>query len=59
MTIPKSGYKHMNMRLYSLFWRYRNDDRYKLSQDEGKFWMQTAMKEYFFNFDREIKYEGN
>lgn len=59
MTIPKSGYKHMNMRSYSLFWRYRNDDRYKLSQDEGKFWMQTAMKEYFFNFDREIKYEGN
>lgn len=59
MTIPKSGYKHMNMRPYSLFWRYRNDDRYLLSQDEGKFWMQTAMKEYFFNFDREIKYEGN
>ena len=59
MTIPKSGYKHMNMRPYSLFWRYRNDDRYKLSQNEGKFWMQTAMKEYFFNFDREIKYEGN
>ena len=59
MTIPKSGYKHMNMRPYSLFWKYRNDDRYKLSQDEGKFWMQTAMKEYFFNFDREIKYEGN
>lgn len=59
MTIPKSGYKHMNMREYSLFWRYRNDDRYKLSQDEGKFWMQTALKEYFFNFDREVKYEGN
>lgn len=59
MTIPKSGYKHVNMREYSLFWRYRNDDRYKLSQDEGKFWMQTAMKEYFFNFDREIKYEVN
>lgn len=59
MTIPKSGYKHMNMRPYSLFWRYRNDDRYTLSQEEGKFWMQTAMKEYFFNFDREIKYEGN
>jgi hypothetical protein len=59
MTIPKSGYKHMNMRPYSLFWKYRNDDRYKLLQEEGKFWMQTAMKEYFFNFDREIKYEGN
>lgn len=59
MTIPKSGYKHMNMRPYSLFWRYRNDDRYTLSQEEGKFWMQTAMKEYFFNFDREIKYEEN
>jgi hypothetical protein len=59
MTIPKSGYKHINMRPYSLFWKYRSDDRYKLSQEEGKFWMQTAMKEYFFNFDREIKYEGN
>jgi len=59
MTIPKSGYKHINMRPYSLFWKYRNDDRYKLSQEEGKFWMQTAMKEYFFNFDREIKYETN
>jgi GT2 family glycosyltransferase len=59
MTIPKSGYKHMNMRPYSMFWRYMNDDRYKLSVDEGKFWMQTAMKEYFFNFDREIKYENS
>lgn len=59
LTIPKSGYKHMNMRPYSLFWRYKNDDRYKLAQDEGKFWMQTALKEYFFNFDREIKYENN
>ena len=59
MTLPKSGYKHINMRPYSLFWKYRSDDRYKLSQEEGKFWMQTAMKEYFFNFDREIKYEGN
>jgi GT2 family glycosyltransferase len=56
MTIPKSGYKHMNMRQYSLFWKYRNDDKYILSQNEGKFWMQTALKEYFFNFDREIKY---
>lgn len=59
MTIPKSGYKHMNMRPNSLFWRYKNDDRYKLSQDEGKFWMTTALKEYFFNFDREITYAGN
>jgi O-antigen biosynthesis protein len=58
MTIPKIGYKHMNLREGSLFWNYRygND---KLMEDEVKFWIQSAKKEYFFTEDRQINYEKN
>jgi hypothetical protein len=55
MTIPKIGYKHMNMRPESLFWDFKFGDR-KLSENETKFWVSTAKKEYFFVDDRDIKY---
>lgn len=57
MTIPKIGYKHMNLRLGSLFWNYKNGDN-KLNADEVKFWIDTSKKEYFYNFEREINYES-
>jgi len=56
MTIPRIGYKHMNLREGSIFWNYKNGDN-KMNQDEAKFWIESAKKEYFYNNDREIKYE--
>lgn len=56
MTIPRIGYKHTNMRENSLFWDYKFGKE-KISEEEVKFWVQTAKKEYFFNDDRVIKYE--
>ena len=57
MTIPRLGYKHMNMRPGSIFWNYKFADD-KMIEDEVKFWVQTAKKEYFFPNDRTIKYES-
>jgi hypothetical protein len=56
MTIPRLGYKHTNLREGSIFWNYKYDDN-KITEDEVKFWLQTAKKEYFFTTDRKIKYE--
>jgi|TARA_R110000751_G_scaffold31960_1_gene80798 glycosyltransferase involved in cell wall biosynthesis len=58
MTIPKIGYKHMNMRENSLFWDYKNDPKEKISPEEAAFWVEQAKKEYFFTYDRAIEY-GN
>jgi hypothetical protein len=55
MTIPKLGYKHINMRPDSLFWDYKFGAN-KISEEEVKFWVSTAKKEYFFTDDRNIKY---
>lgn len=55
MTIPKIGYKHMNMRPESIFWDLKFGKNV-LSDDEAKFWISTAKKEYFFVDDRNIKY---
>jgi hypothetical protein len=55
MTIPKIGYKHINLREDSIFWEYKNGSD-KLSDDEVKFWVSSAKKEYFFTDDRNIKY---
>ena len=57
MTIPKLGYKHINMREGSIFWTYKNGEN-KMIDDEVKFWIQTAKKEYFFTDDRVIKYQS-
>jgi len=56
MTIPRLGYKHTNLREGSIFWNYKYADN-KITEDEVKFWLQTAKKEYFFTTDRKIKYE--
>lgn len=56
MTIPRIGYKHSNMREGSVFWKYRFGDN-PLTQDEVKFWLDSAKKEHFFKEDRNIKYE--
>jgi len=58
MTIPKVGYKHTNQRNNSLFWDYKNNPELKLEQDEAKFWIETAKKEYFFTTDREVVYNN-
>jgi hypothetical protein len=55
MTVPKVGYQHVNLRENSLFWLYKNDEKEKLSEDDVKFWLETAKKEYFFKNKREIK----
>ena len=56
MTIPKIGYKHTNMRTGSIFWNYKNGDE-GLTENEVKFWIESAKKEYFFTGERGIKYE--
>lgn len=53
MVIPKLGYRHTNQRPGSLFIEYQT----KLSQEEAKFWLNLAKKEYFFKDDRKIMYE--
>ena len=55
MTIPKVGYKHLNFRPESIFWDYKFSES-RLSENEIKFWLTTAKKEYFFVEDRKIKY---
>ena len=56
MTIPRLGYKHTNLREGSIFWNYKFGQE-KMLEDEIKFWVQTAKKEYFFTDDRVIKYQ--
>jgi glycosyltransferase involved in cell wall biosynthesis len=58
MTIPRLGYKHVNLREGSVFWNYKFGDS-KMVEDEVKFWIQTAKREYFFTDDRAIKYQSD
>jgi hypothetical protein len=44
------------MREGSIFWNYKNGDDV-MTENEVKFWISTAKKEYFFKDDRNIKYE--
>ncbi len=57
MTIPKIGYKKINMRENSLFWNYKNNKDYFIDPLESKFWYNTSKKECYFKKDRGIKYE--
>jgi len=59
MTVPKIGYQHVNLRENSLFWMYKNDENLKLAENEGKFWVETAKKEYFFKNKRDVIYKEN
>jgi hypothetical protein len=56
MTIPRIGYKHVNLRESSIFWNYKFGQN-KITENEAKFWIDSAKKEYFFTSDRNIKYE--
>jgi len=56
MSIPRIGYQHVNFREDSLFWLYKNDESVKLEEDEVKFWLDTAKKEFFFKNKRDVKY---
>jgi glycosyltransferase involved in cell wall biosynthesis len=57
MTVPRLGYKHTNLREGSIFWNYKFGEE-KMLEDEVKFWIQTAKKEFFFVDDRVIKYQS-
>ena len=57
MTVPRIGYQHLNFREDSLFWSYKNDDINKISEEEAKFWLETAKKEFFFKNKRDVNYE--
>lgn len=53
MVIPKIGYTHTNHREGSYFEQLKAT----ISDDEGRFWLTMAKKEYQFNVDREITYK--
>jgi hypothetical protein len=57
MTVPRIGYQHLNFREDSLFWNYKNGESIKLGEQEAKFWLETAKKEFFFKNKREVTYE--
>lgn len=57
MTVPRVGYQHLNFREDSLFWSYKNDETNKITEDEAKFWLETAKKEFFFKNKRDVNYE--
>ena len=56
MTIPRIGYKHVNLREGSIFWSYKFGED-KITNDEVSFWIDSAKKEHFFTEDREINYQ--
>jgi hypothetical protein len=56
LTIPKIGYKHMNLREGSIFWNYKNGAN-SIDSEEARFWIESAKKEYFFTNQRDINYE--
>ena len=57
MTIPRIGYKHTTMREGSIFWNYKNGSSV-MSEDEIKFWIACAKKEFYFKDDRNIKFDS-
>ena len=54
MTMPKIGYQHLNFREDSLFWGYKNNESTKLTENEVKFWLETAKREFFFKNKRSV-----
>lgn len=57
MTLPKLGYKKVNMRPDSLFFNYYNTESEKIDAVEARFWFNTARKECYFKQDRGIKFD--
>jgi len=58
ISIPKIGYKHVNLRTGSIFWNYKNNEQDRLTENEVRFWVESAKKEYFFTKERDIKFES-
>jgi glycosyltransferase involved in cell wall biosynthesis len=56
MTIPRIGYKHINLREGSIFWNYKHGNDI-LSESEIRFWIESAKKEYFFKDERSLNFE--
>lgn len=56
MTIPKLGYKKVNMREDSLFSNYYQGEE-KIDVVEARFWFNTSRKECYFKNDRKIKFD--
>lgn len=56
MVLPKIGYQHTNFREDSLFWNFKNNESTKLKEEEVKFWLDTAKKEFFFKNKRDVNY---
>lgn len=56
MVVPRAGYQHVNFREDSLFWSYKNSEDGKLNENEVKFWLEAAKKEFFFKNKRDINY---
>ena len=54
LTVPRIGYQHVNFRENSLFWLYKNDEQWKISEGGVKFWLEVAKQEYFYKNKREI-----
>ena len=57
MTIPKIGYKHTTLREESIFWSYKNGTHI-MTENEIKFWIEAAKKEFYFKTDRNLKFEN-
>ena len=55
MTIPKLGYKHVNQRVGSLFFSYKDT----IDPVEAQWWMSLAKRECHQTKAREITYEDN
>jgi glycosyltransferase involved in cell wall biosynthesis len=56
MTIPKLGYRKVNMRPDSLFFNYYNEGENRVDAVESRFWFNAARKECYFKQDREITF---
>jgi hypothetical protein len=59
MTVPRVGYQHVNFREDSLFWNYKNQPEFLLSENEASFWIDAAKREFFFKNKRDINYVEN
>lgn len=56
MTVPKVGYQHVNFREDSYYDSFKEGKEGHIDEDEIKFWIETAKKEFFFKNKREVNY---
>lgn len=53
-VIPRIGYVHDNFREDSLYWLYKNDEKFKIDPEKAEFWTETARREFFYKEQRDI-----